>query len=290
MQNFRTDLAAEAKRVWEKTAEETTKLSGVAARRATHSGIAMEIVEILDAEGEQALNKPVGTYVTVDLDAFLCRERESFRKTAEAVSSVLQKMMPEAENVLVVGLGNSNITADAIGPITLDNLIVTRHLMKADISAFRGFCNVSAVKPSVLGRTGMESAELVESAVKMVKPECVVVVDALASCEPDRLCASVQITDTGIVPGSGVGNHRMGFTKEILGVPVFAVGVPTVVDGGTFLALSGADVNRAGRHDLVLSCRDIDRHVNEIGRLLGYSLNLALQPRLTFHDIPGFLS
>lgn len=287
--SIRTDLAIEAKRLWDKTMEEKTELPGVVARKSGHFGIPIDVVEIINEEGSRQLQKPIGTYVTVDLQSFTQRERNSFRQTAEALARVLRTMMTDVENVLVVGLGNVNITADAIGPETLNNLVVTRHLTQLEIPAFHGFCTVSAVAPGVLGQTGIESAELVFGAVEKVKPDSVIVIDALASCEPDRLCLSVQITDTGIVPGSGVGNHRAAFTKESMGVPVYAVGVPTVVDGATFLALQGKEEKAPG-HDLVLAPRDIDTKVREIGKLIGYGIDLSLQRRLTFDDIPGFLS
>lgn len=288
--NFRTDLAIEAKRLWDKSMDQKTKLNGVIARQSGHFGIPVDIVEIVDEEGAHQLGKPVGTYVTVDLSRFFQKEASSFRLTVEALARVLRTMMPEASNVLVVGLGNAAITADAVGPETLNHLVVTRHLTQRDIPAFHGFCTVSAAAPGVLGRTGIESLEMVQSAVKNVRPDCVIVIDALASCEPERLCLSVQLTDTGIVPGSGVGNHRAGFTKESLGVPVFAVGVPTVVDGATFLALHRKEMEEDIRHDLVLTARDIDMRVREIGMLIGYGIDLALQRCLTFEDIPGFLS
>lgn len=288
--NFRTDLAIEAKRLWDRSMDEKTKLNGVVAKQTGHFGIPVDVVEILDEEGSAKLGKPVGTYVTIDLCRFFRKEASSFRVTAEAFARVLRTMMPEMKNVLVVGLGNGAITADAVGPETLDNLVVTRHLTQREIPAFHGFCTVSAVAPGVLGRTGIESLEMVQGVVKNVKPECVIVVDALASCEPERLCLSVQVTDTGIVPGSGVGNHRAGFTKESLGVPVYAVGVPTVVDGRTFLALHSDTKQADIRTDLVLTARDIDMRVQEIGKLIGYGIDLALQRRLTFEDIPGFLS
>lgn len=291
--NFRTDLAIEAKRLWDKSMTEKTKLNGVAARETERFGVPIDIVEIINAEGSSKLDKPVGTYVTIDLGRFFRKEPGSFRDTCEAFASVLYTMMPKVGNVLVVGLGNAAIMADAVGPEALNNLVVTRHLTQREIPAFHGFCAVSAVAPGVLGKTGVESLETVLGILEKVKPDCVIVVDALASCEPERLCLSVQVTDTGIVPGSGVGNHRAGFTKESLGVPVYAVGVPTVVDGETFLAIhrGGRNVADSGfRGDLVLTSRDIDLRVPEIGKLIGYGIDLALQHKISFDDIPGFLS
>lgn len=286
---IRTDMAIEAKRLWDKSMEEKTQLQGVKARNTAHFDIPIDVVEILDKEGSQALGKPEGTYVTVDLGKFCNRERGYFRRTAEALARVLRTMLPPTKNVLVACLGNANITADAVGPETMDNLVVTRHLTMRDIPVFREFATVSAIGPSVLGKTGIESAELVMSAVEKIRPDCVLAVDALASCEPERLCMSVQIADTGITPGSGVGNHRASFTKESLGVPVYAIGVPTVVDGATFLAVNGQGNAEKPRDDLVLTARDIDIRVREIGKLIGYGINLALQPPLDFDDIPGFL-
>lgn len=287
---IRTDMAIEAKRLWDKSMEEKTQLQGVKASNTAHFDIPIDVVEILNEEGSRALGKPEGTYVTIGLEKFCNRERGSFRRTAEALARVLHTMLPPVKNVLVACLGNANITADAVGPEAMDNLVVTRHLTMRNIPVFCDFTTVSAVAPSVLGKTGIESAELVKSAVENIRPDCILVVDALASCEPERLCMSVQIADTGIIPGSGVGNHRTAFTKQSLGIPVYAIGVPTVVDGATFLAINGRGGAENPRHDLVLTARDIDIQVREIGKLIGYGINLALQPPLDFDDIPGFLS
>lgn len=287
---IRTDMAIEAKRLWDESMEEKTELPGVVAKQSGHFGIPVDIVEILNEEGANAIGKPVGSYVTVDITRFTRRERESFRNTAEAIARVLHTMMPSARDVLVVGLGNRSITPDAVGPVVLENLVVTRHLSQENIPPFCDLCAVSAVAPGVLGKTGIESAELVQSIVQKVNPDCVIVVDALASCEPERLCHSVQISDTGIVPGSGVANHRNAFTEQTLGVPVFAVGVPTIVDGHTFLAVNGGENHVPPRRDLVLTTRDIDVQICEMGKVIGYGISLALFPQLSFDDIPGFIS
>lgn len=287
---IRTDMALEAKRLWDKSMKDKARLKGVVAKATAHFDVPIDIVEILDEQGVRAIGKPMGTYVTVDLTKFCRREAGSFRRAAEAVARVLHTMIPERDNVLVACLGNASITADSVGPEVMNNLVVTRHLTERRIPAFQGFCAVSAVAPSVLGKTGIESADLIKSAVERVKPDCVIVVDALASCEPDRLCMSVQIADTGITPGAGVGNHRAAFTQESLGVPVYAIGVPTVVDGNTFLSLHDMDVDDNQRNDLVLTSRDIDMRVREIGKLIGFGIDLALQSPLDFEDIPGFIS
>jgi len=246
-------------------------------------------VEILDAEGELALGKPIGRYVTVELDSFNRKERNSFAAAAATVAAVLAPMIPDDGKVLVAGLGNGEITPDTVGIRTVENLIVTRHLLQMERSSFSGFSDVCAVCPGVLGKTGIESAEQILAVAERVAPDCVIVVDALASCEPQRLCRSVQISDTGLVPGSGVGNHRAAFTRQTFGVPVIAVGVPTVVEGHTFLRRAGVEAD-GGRGDLILSLRDIDLKAPELGKLIGYGLNLALHKFLALEDIPGYLS
>ena len=288
--SIHTDLAIEAKRIWDRSPEEKTKLPGVKARQSGHFGIPIDIVEILDETGAKRLGKPVGTYVTIELSSFYARERNSFRNAAEAVARVLHTMLPDCGKALVVGLGNREITPDALGPFTLSNVIVTHHLLPKKQGTLCRFSDVCAFEPGVLGSTGMESLDLVRAALKTSGADCLIVVDALASCEPDRICTTVQITDTGIVPGSGVGNRRSAFNKEALGVPVFAVGVPTVMDAQTMSEQGGRQSASEAVKDLILTPRSIDSKVREIGKLLGYGINLTLQPNLSFDDIPCFLS
>jgi spore protease len=153
---------------------------------------------------------------------------------------------------------------------------------------FQTYPAVSAAIPGVMGRTGMESASVVRSLVESIGADGVIVIDALASCEPERLCRSVQICDTGLAPGSGVGNHRMAFSQESLGVPVISVGVPTVMDGETFQRLQNVPQEHLCK-GLLLSTDDIDAKVLELGRLIGYAINLALFPSLTLEDIPTLI-
>lgn len=287
--DLRTDLAIEAKKLWEDSAEETTELPGVIARKTQRRGVSVEKVVIRDEQGADALKKPVGTYLTVDLHPFAEKERHCFRRTALVLAEALKDLLAPFSSVLVAGLGNREITPDAIGPLVLEHILVTRHLLERAKLPAGSLTPVSTVVPGVLGITGIESVELVRSARQIVGADCVLVVDALASCEPERLCESVQLSDTGLIPGSGVGNSRPAFTKKELGVPVYAVGVPTVVDGATFLARSGVS-SAKNANELILTPRDIDSRVREIGKLIGYGIDLALQPRLTFDDIPSFLS
>ena len=209
MLTIRTDMAVEAHALWRESAGETTRLGGVAAREEQAEGLAVTRVEILDQEGARALGKPVGVYLTLDVSPLWRREEEAFARAVRAVAALLRPLLPEEGPVLAAGLGNPAMTPDALGPRTLDHLLVTRHLGEV-LPQLRPVAGLGA---GVLGTTGMEVAEWVRGAAEQVKPTAVIVVDALAARDLDRLCAAVQIADTGLVPGSGVGNHRMALNR-----------------------------------------------------------------------------
>ena len=202
-------------------------------------------------------------------------QADYFDRGVRCLAGELAALLPEGP-VLAAGLGNRAMTCDAVGPASIDNLLVTRHMIRAMPRQFADFRPVAAVCPGVLARTGLEALELVRGAVERVRPAAVIAVDALAARDSARLCATVQLSDTGLVPGSGVGNRRSALDRGTLGVPVIAVGIPTVVD---------ADL-RAG---LFLTPRDIDQRIRELGRLLGYGITLALQPSLTAADVTALL-
>ena len=209
----RTDLAMEAKALYERSAQEQTQLSGVAAREQERHGVRMTVVKITSAEGEQALGKPRGTYITAELEALSRREPGSFSNAVRTVSRALRELLGPCRQALVVGLGNRDITPDAIGPEAVKNLIVTRHLQAGPDEALPGLMRVAACQPGVLGQTGIESLELVKCAMQTAQPDVVIVIDALAAAEPGRLFRTVQLSDSGIVPGSGVGNSRQEFSR-----------------------------------------------------------------------------
>ncbi len=283
----RTDLAMEARELWRESAGETTLLPGVRARESTHRGISATTVEILDERGAQALGKPVGVYVTLELERGLLREPAGFARAAARLGRELAKMLPGSGGVLVAGLGNAAVTPDAVGPRALDHLVVTRHMGRS----FPQLRPVSAIAPGVLGTTGLESVEVVRGIVERSGPCCVVVLDALASRSLDRVCTTVQLADTGIVPGSGVGNSRAAFDQKTLGVPVVAVGVPTVVEAATLLQdtleENGCTAGDSALCDrsMVVTPKDIDARVDRMARLLGYGVSLGLHKSLSVEDI-----
>ena len=296
---IRTDLAVEAQELWRESMGRTSELEGVRARHEQRGGFGLSLVEILDERGEQALGKPRGKYVTVELDGLLRREENAFADACALLSSQLRDIFSLSPDggVLIAGLGNRAITPDAVGPETVDCVMVTRHLREQLPEYFGSFRPVSALCSGVLGTTGIESGSVVSALAEKLRPELVVAVDALAARCTDRLCRTVQISDTGIVPGSGVGNSRQELSRETLGVPVIALGVPTVVDAATLMldlaARSGSELDpdsfgEDGR--MIVTPRDIDKNVRDISKLLGYSLNLALHDGLSISDVDMFLS
>ncbi len=297
----RTDLALEAAQLWQESAGEAGTLPGVESEEATREGYPVTTVRIRDEAGARALGKPVGTYVTLELDGLARREEDAFGRAARALAAELGALLGLAPGApaLVGGLGNRAITPDNIGPKAADQTMVTRHLVERVPEHFGSFRPVAALAAGVLGTTGMESGELVRAVAETLRPACVIAVDALASRSLRRVCRTIQLADTGITPGSGVGNARAALNAETLGVPVIAVGVPTVVDAATLtcdvLAEAGkgeldpAALQGAG-DGLIVTPKDIDTQVHDLAKVIGYGINLALHTGLTIGDVELFLS
>lgn len=296
MRMRRTDLALEAKELWQEQTGELTALPGVEAHDSLREGIPVNTVRVLDQRGESALGKPRGNYVTLTLEGLANREEGIFQRcvrvVADELSGLIQDLAPGAL-VLVAGLGNRSITPDAIGPKVHQHTLVTRHLVRQMPEHFGSLRPVASLAAEVMGTTGVESGELVRAVCEKLNPACVVAVDALASRSLKRLCRTIQIADTGITPGSGVGNHRMGLTRESLGVPVIAVGVPTVVDGATLAAdLMGVEElpDLGEGRDLLVTPKDIDSQVDDLSKVIGYGISMALQPGMTVEELDLLLS
>ncbi|MBR5515037.1 MAG: GPR endopeptidase [Clostridia bacterium] len=282
---IRTDLASEMR--------ETKGLgehSGIDYREENVNGFEFQYMEIKNEEGARVLGKDIGRYITAHTGRVWLMSENEKENAVQALAKDIASFMPKAESVLTIGLGNREITADALGPKTVDGLLVTRHVKQYKPELFEsiGQKEMAALCPGVVGQTGIETFELVEGAVKKVKPDLVIVIDALAARSVDRLAATVQISDTGIAPGSGIGNKRVKIDSMSLGVPVIAVGVPTVVDSATLVydALERADMGEcAGMLEGVLensrsffvSLKESDIAVNESARLLADAINLAFR-------------
>ena len=295
MMTKRTDLASEAHQLWREAAGETTKLAGVRAETVSENGFAVETVSILDEAGEAALGKPKGSYISIDIAPLMSREEGAFHRAAELLARRLGALLDikKGETVLVCGLGNSAITPDNIGPGAVKNVLATRHLVERMPEHFAAFRPVAVVEAGVLGTTGVESAEIVRAVAEKVQPAAIIAIDALAARRMARICRTLQLSDTGIVPGSGVGNARSELSEKTLGVPVIAIGVPTVVDAATLAAdlmeqagigeSESADLARFGG-EMVVTPREIDTQVSECARLIAYGINMALH-NITADDV-----
>ena len=292
---FRTDLAVEAIEN-HKTA---AALPHVRQSDRTLEGFAVHEVRILSEDAAREIGKPQGRYLTLELDALIRREEDAFPRACKALSTLLRELLPRPNDgpVLIAGLGNRMITPDAIGPQTADHVIATRHLVAQSPAIFADWRTVSALAPGVIGQTGVETGEVICGVLDRVRPAAVIAVDALAAGRLSRLLRTVQLSDTGITPGAGVGNARAALNKETLGVPVIAVGVPTVVDGATLAHEISSQLGQPACEALddlsqpvMITTRDIDREVADISRMIGYAVNMALHPHLSVADIDLYLS
>lgn len=292
---IRTDLALEAKDFFCSNSN-TKEISGVISEKKNIDGFDVTTVKITDKDGEKAVGKPIGEYVTFETDPFLMRETDSFETACSVLENILSDMMKaEKGSVLVAGLGNSAITADALGPLAVRNTMITRHLVERVPEHFGEMRSVAAIAPGVLATTGLETEEIIRSVSQNKDISAIIAIDALASRSLNRLCRTVQISDTGIIPGSGVGNHRNALNRETIGIPVIAIGVPTVVYAGTLAqdiaveaGIKNADLTKYGG-DLIVTPRDIDENIRDMAKLIGYGINLALHG-LSVQDVTMFLS
>ncbi len=266
----RSDLALECYESGDKT-----RLSGVAVKE--ENGVTT--VDVLNDEGAAAIGKPVGRYVTLEVNSFVY-DTDIFDGRLDDFADILHSLLPENIGcALVAGLGNNNITADALGVRTGEYILPTRHIINDLKKAFGtdSIMSVASVATGVLGDTGVETAEIIKGVASQIQPSCVITVDALAASSPDRLGTTVQFANTGITPGSGVGNHRHEISAETLGVPVISVGIPTVVRVSAYDKNVGANA--------YVTPREIDRIIQQGAKLIGMGINVTLQQNLTAQDI-----
>ena len=289
---FRSDLTLETAEQLGAAGKDAKRLPGVRTIESLLEGYSVTAITVTGEEGSRALDRPVGRYITVDLQPYFQRQEHFFPRGVRCLGRELRHLLPrlkEGDTVLVAGLGNRHLACDAVGPVAVENLLVTRHLFSAAPHPFRRFTSVAAVAPGVVGQTGVETLDLIAGTAGRISPAAVIVIDALCARSRHRLCATVQLSDTGLRPGSGVGNHRAAIDSSSLGVPVIAIGIPTVIAGSSLAHELGGQ-NAQDVSDLFLTPRDVSSRVSELGRLLGYSISAALNPSLTVEDISGLLS
>ena len=242
MQNFRTDLALERRDLYKKANNIEDEVDGIETEEEkVDEDIKITRVKVLNENGENAIGKKVGNYITIDINNLKIAGEEQIQKASEALTKelkeLLKKHIEEQEPLLVVGLGNLYVTPDALGPKVVQDIDVTRHILQYMPEALdKNTRPVSAISPGVLGTTGIETLEILKGIVDNIKPKLLIIIDALASRSIERISSTVQIADTGIIPGAGVGNTRKELSIETLGIPVVAIGIPTVVEAATIAA------------------------------------------------------
>lgn len=296
--NFRTDLALERKEYAQKE-----RLDGIREEKKERNGITITRITVENEKGEKLLSKPKGRYITIEMGSFM-KNADLFSDKLTVLRDELISLLPPEGTVLVAGLGNEKITPDALGPKCISLILATRHITEefAKSIGFEKLRSVAAIVPGVLGTTGIETAESIEGVAEKIKPSCIIVIDALAARSTERLGTTVQLTDTGVSPGSGVGNKRSHIDVDSVGVPVIAIGVPTVVDAATMAVdvLQNAGMNdeeievvmkkRKDKELMMVTPKEIDNVIDRAAALVAMGINSALQPDIAPEDILAIVS
>ena len=296
---IRTDLALEARESFE---EEDVKIRGVRIEEEEDKELELHTTTVVieTENGAKTMGKPVGTYITMEAPNMSVPDEGYHREISEKLAEHLRTLMGEGEkSVLIVGLGNRDVTPYALGPYVVQNVRITRHLIREYGAASLGeeqMNPISGIVPGVMAQTGMETVEIVKGVVKQTHPDLIIAVDALAARSTRRLNRTIQVTDTGINPGSGVGNHRNGLNRQVIGIPVIAIGVPTVVDAATIvndtmenLINTMNEKDTAEKYHMIkemipshlntifVTPKDIDETVKRLSYTISEGLNIALQ-------------
>lgn len=312
--NVRTDLALESAELYWETGS-IGEIPGVHFDEKEKNGIGITSVEILNAEGEASLGKKRGKYVTISLPNLMGSDAAQREEIAKVLSEELLKMIQKRGLTLVAGLGNREITPDSLGPSVISKLVVTRHLFSEMPKVTGDLSAVCALSPGVLGITGIETGEIIKGVSERVKPDLIIVIDALASRKTERVIHTIQIADTGIHPGSGVGNRRKAINEETMGVPVIAIGVPTVVDAATIASdmisavVASTNENKentekttddvyahikenlpAKMANMMVTPKDIDALTERISQIIADGVNLALHKEIDPLDLKTLVS
>lgn len=311
--SIRTDLALEAREIYTECSEERgEEINGVDVDTTEQDGILKTKIKITNENGEKALGKPMGTYVTIEAPN-IKYDTEVYERVCRMLAEEIRSMadISSKTKTLVAGLGNRRITPDALGPEVVSRLMITNH-MKEHMKEFFSddITSVCAIAPGVLGTTGLETAQIVKGVVQQAAPDLVIAIDALASRSLDRISTTIQLADTGISPGAGVRNKRDGLNEETLGVKVIAIGVPTVVDAATIandcidtalknqqqVAPDEQDKNRLIKEEisknigvLMVTPKDIDSVIEKTAKTIANGINLALHKNLTFEEIESYV-
>lgn len=321
--NIRTDLAMEARDMAQSGSKQ--EIPGVRVDNVRLKNINITRVEVTSPNGEARIGKPIGNYITLEIPGIKKRDPEYEERVSKQIAEEIARLvtLDEKSTVLIIGLGNWNVTPDAVGPKVVERVMVTRHIFEfVPDQVDERMRPVSAVSPGVLGITGVETGEVVQGIVERIKPDLVIAVDALASRNTERIGTTIQIADTGINPGSGIGNKRMGLSKETLGVPTLAIGIPTVVYAYTIgrdaieMVLEqlgqnvepGSETERTlnsmdqehvdnvindvlaeGLGELVVTPKEVDVLINDVCGMIANGLSLAVHRGINLEEIKRFM-
>ena len=290
MYNFRTDLASERRDIYKKASNKQGEIDGIESEKEEiDENIKVEKVKIINENGEKAIGKPQGNYITIDVKNLKIAQEDEINKASEVLSNELKKILDthidKQGEVLVVGLGNIYVTPDSLGPKVINEIDVTRHIINyLPQYVEEGTRTVSAIAPGVLGTTGIETVEILKGIVDNIHPKLVIVIDALASRSIERISSTVQLSDTGIVPGAGVGNTRSEISIKTLGIPVIAIGIPTVVETAV-LVNDSLDLfieklqDEAKSNDYLNRLREEDNYEEIKEALIPKDYNLIVTPK-----------
>ncbi len=323
MFQVRTDLAVEVRELYSK--ENNREVPGVEVKKDESKNFSITRVTILDELGEKYMGKPKGTYITIEVPGLKHPDDDLKNEISKEVAKELKALMKNTESTksLIVGLGNWNVTPDALGPKVVDKVLVTRHFfISYNKESDETFANVSALSPGVMGLTGIETGEIIKGVVEKTKPDLVLCIDALASRNMNRISTTIQISNTGISPGSGVGNRRVGLNEEFLNVPVISIGVPTVVDAATMVndtmdliihsmskeAKVGTEfyrildeISKEEKYSLIkevlepfmpntiVTPKEIDELINNLAIIIANGINIALHPGIDLKDVNRYI-
>lgn len=292
MDFIRTDLAEEMRdRAMTALAREKEgELDGIVFREKKMGDIRISTIEIRTDEGEKQLGRPIGNYVTISFPTAANLGYAEFLALCDAVAREIRSLCGEKKRILVCGIGNGAFAADALGVIAARHVLVTHHLKEMMSPHMDAFADIAAITPGIMAKTGMETADMVKGAVETVRPDAVLVIDALAAREADRLARTIQLSNTGLSPGSGLGNYRSALNERTLGVPVVSIGVPTVVDTATLVydALSGKDIDESALKKLsgfFVAPKEIDVIAENLGKLIGYAINRAFHGDFPYEEM-----
>ncbi|OON96845.1 MAG: GPR endopeptidase [Epulopiscium sp. Nele67-Bin005] len=318
----RTDLAIEIGALLkEEHDDDNYEIEGVQIDTNTQPVFKKTHITILNEAGASAMGKPVGHYITLESQELKENDPEAHKKIIQEVSETIKSLLPKTKetlNVLVVGLGNRQATPDTLGPYVTDKVLVTRHIAQFVPEAIdESVCHLSSIAPSVMGLTGVETSEIVKGVASHIKPDCIIAIDALGSRSASRINTTIQISNTGISPGAGIGNKRKQLNEETVGCPVIAIGVPTVVDAATLVndtmdclienmmmetdnnALLNMlnDLGQQEKYSLIqevitpvmgnlfVTPKDIDEVIVYLGNVIANAINIAVHPGITINDV-----